>query len=259
MQSFGFGDHLVRAVERAGAAWFVANDVCSALEIGNSRQAVSRLDDDERDCVITNDAMGRGRETTIVSESGMYALIFTSRKEAAKTFRRWVTQEVLPAIRTTGRYEVDPPAANDTVIDGETRDELDAMRIKLALAREARVVFGARAARQAWRVLDLLPEMTCAFDEEGTAAAFRLRPGRQVPESVYGWMNARCEARAGHREWSMTLYESYVDWCEGEQLAGADIMTLTAWSRALNNLGIGHGRNSRAYRVGLRLLGASPA
>lgn len=118
LRSFGFGAQLVRVVEREGEAWFVANDVCAALEIGNSRQAVSRLDDDERDAVTTNDAMGRGQQTTIISESGVYALIFTSRKAVAVTFRKWVTGEVLPALRRTGHYEI---GAND-----DEEDEGDA-------------------------------------------------------------------------------------------------------------------------------------
>jgi len=95
----------VRVVDRAGEPWFVAVDVCLALDVRNPRKAVSRLDDDERDAVTLSDAIGRPQQMNTVSESGLYSLIMGSRKPEAKTFRRWVTHEVLPTIRKTGQYE----------------------------------------------------------------------------------------------------------------------------------------------------------
>lgn len=95
----------MRVVDRAGEPWFVAADVCQALEVRNPRKAVSRLDEDERDAVTLSDAIGRSQQMNAVSESGLYALIMGSRKPEAKTFRRWVTHEVLPTIRKSGRYE----------------------------------------------------------------------------------------------------------------------------------------------------------
>lgn len=106
-QTFNF-DHLpVRTVNRDGEIWFIAADVCAALEIVSSRQAVGRLDDDEKG-VCTVSTPGGRQEIMIVSESGLYSLILTSRKEEAKRFKRWVTHDVLPAIRTTGKYEAKP-------------------------------------------------------------------------------------------------------------------------------------------------------
>lgn len=84
-----FGD--VRTFVIDDIPWFVAVDVCDALDIGNSRQAVTRLDEDEKNTVIIN-------------ESGLYALILTSRKEEAKQFKRWITHEVIPSIRKHGLY-----------------------------------------------------------------------------------------------------------------------------------------------------------
>lgn len=105
LQTFEFAEkHDVRVVLRDKEPWFVAADVCRVLEIGNSRHAVSRLDDDEKDDVAINDAIGRSQATTTISESGLYALILTSRKPQARQFRRWVTGEVLPQIRRTGTY-----------------------------------------------------------------------------------------------------------------------------------------------------------
>lgn len=87
--------------------WFVATDVCRVLDITNNRDAVSRLDDDERmDGVGITDTVGRKNYATLVNESGLYSLIFQSRKPEAKAFRKWVTSEVLPAIRKKGYYGV---------------------------------------------------------------------------------------------------------------------------------------------------------
>ena len=110
---FNFGTHSVRTIEQDGEVWFVAADVCQVLGIANPRHAVSRLDDDERG-VVSSDTPSSNQhgsfgtvkqEVTTINESGLYSLILTSRKEEARAFKRWVTHEVLPAIRKTGRYE----------------------------------------------------------------------------------------------------------------------------------------------------------
>lgn len=89
--------------------WFVAKDVCQALLIKNSRDAVSNLDDDEISDVVLTDTRSKGggtqrRTLKIVNESGLYGLIMLSRKPEAKPFRKWVTKEVLPTLRKTGVY-----------------------------------------------------------------------------------------------------------------------------------------------------------
>lgn len=122
---FDFQDQPVRIIGKQEAPWFVAVDVCRVLDIGNSRDAVSVLDEDERDSVGIADAIGRDRDTTIISEAGLYSLIFRSRKPQAKEFKRWVTHEVLPAIRRTGRYEPGPvlPAAAPEAIESSAIEE----------------------------------------------------------------------------------------------------------------------------------------
>jgi prophage antirepressor-like protein len=94
----------LRIIMRGDEPWFVAADVCAALEIVNSRDALSRLDDDEKG-VGSTDTLGGKQEVAIVNESGLYSLILTSRKPEARRFKKWVTAEVLPAIRRTGRFE----------------------------------------------------------------------------------------------------------------------------------------------------------
>ena len=86
--------------------WFVAKDVCVVLEHSNHKMAIKTLEEDEVSSVYLTDAMGRKQETKIVSESGLYSLIFQSRKPEAKKFRKWVTSEVLPSIRRKGYYGV---------------------------------------------------------------------------------------------------------------------------------------------------------
>ena len=105
---FSFTTGAVRVVLRDDAPWFVAADVCAALSIENNRDAMSRLDDDEKG-VGSIDTLGGSQVMTIVSESGLYSLVLGSRKPEAKPFKKWVTSEVLPAIRKSGRYEVGDP------------------------------------------------------------------------------------------------------------------------------------------------------
>lgn len=85
--------------------WFVSKDVCDILEISNNRDAVSRLDDDEKATSVLPTQFG-AKEMWLINESGLYSLIFQSRKPEAKAFRKWVTSEVLPAIRRKGYYGV---------------------------------------------------------------------------------------------------------------------------------------------------------
>ena len=83
--------------------WFAGKDVCSAISIVNHKDALSRLDDDERRGSAVPTPSGE-QTMTLVNESGLYNLIFQSRKPEAKAFRKWVTSEVLPTIRKTGTY-----------------------------------------------------------------------------------------------------------------------------------------------------------
>lgn len=93
---------IIRAIEKDGEPWFVAADVCRALEITNTAVALERLDEDER----SKFNLGRQGDTWCVNEPGLYALVLDSRKPEAKAFKRWITHEVLPALRRTGTYSV---------------------------------------------------------------------------------------------------------------------------------------------------------
>lgn len=95
----------IRMEQVDGEPWFVAKDVCAALNISAHRDAIARLDDDERGSVVV-DTLGGAQSLGAVNESGLYNLIFQSRKPEARAFRRWVTNEVLPAIRRTGVFKL---------------------------------------------------------------------------------------------------------------------------------------------------------
>ena len=120
---FSFGNHEIRtATDEHGEIWFVANDICAALELTNPHKALAdHVDTDDLTQREVTDNLGRNQLTNHVNESGLYALIFGSRKESAKRFKRWVTSEVLPAIRKNGYYasneskSLQQPAAAETV------------------------------------------------------------------------------------------------------------------------------------------------
>ena len=96
----------LRAIMKDGEPWFVAADVCKALEVGNPSQALTRLDDDEKfTTIISNEGAASGISSlAFVNEPGLYTLVLGSRKREAKSFKRWVTHDVVPSIRKTGAY-----------------------------------------------------------------------------------------------------------------------------------------------------------
>ncbi len=94
-----FGE--VRVIEQNGAPWFVAADVCKALDIANPTDAIKRLDEDEK--ARLNLGLSGG-DTNCVNEPGLYSLVLGSRKPEAKSFKRWITHDVIPSIRKTGGY-----------------------------------------------------------------------------------------------------------------------------------------------------------
>lgn len=120
----------IRAVrDEDGEPMFVAKDVCAVLELKNPRSTLALLDEDEKGVHIV-DTPGGEQQMTIVTEPGFYKLVMRSRKPEAKAFQRWVTHEVLPALRRDGGYMV----ARD-----ETPEELMARALKAADATLARV------------------------------------------------------------------------------------------------------------------------
>jgi len=111
-----FGE--LRTINKDGEPWFVASDVCKALDLGSTHKAVDRLDDDEkgRNSIPT---LGGTQDMIVVNEPGLYSLILGSRKPEAKSFKRWITHEVLPSIRKNGGYiagQEDPELTEDELV-----------------------------------------------------------------------------------------------------------------------------------------------
>lgn len=119
LQTFSYESAKIRTSDVNGEPWFVAKDVCTILGLANVSQALSSLDDDEKG-ITTNDTLGGEQRMLTVNETGLYALIFASRKEKACEFKRWVRKEVIPSIRKTGAYSL--PARIDREKSKEIRN-----------------------------------------------------------------------------------------------------------------------------------------
>jgi len=148
----------VRVIERNGALWFVAADVCRALGVKNPSDALGALDDDEKG-IASIYTLGGAQEVLIVSESGLFTLILRCRDAikpgtAPHRFRRWVAGEVLPAIRRYGQYRPVSPVASSA--------QPDAGKVRLVTA--ARMIYGNRAASELWHKIGLptVPAMRLA-------------------------------------------------------------------------------------------------
>lgn len=139
LQIFNFENHEVRAQVIDDEPWFVAKDVCDILEISNSRDAVSRLDDDEKATVGLTDG-SQIRNYSIVNEFGLYNLVLSSRKPEAKVFKRWITHDVIPSIRKTGGYQVksDPWDTLTLMFEAskQTKEEVDEVKTRVVNLEE---------------------------------------------------------------------------------------------------------------------------
>ena len=103
----------VRTTTIGGQPYFVGKDVAGILGYSNTRKAlIDHVDEEDKDDVTIRDAIGRNQTMTAINESGLYSLILSSKMPSAKKFKRWVTNEVLPAIRKHGLYATDDLIAN---------------------------------------------------------------------------------------------------------------------------------------------------
>lgn len=181
--AYEFEEVPVRVVMIAGDPWFVASDLAKALGYTHTPHMVRNLQEDEKGVHIA-DTPGGEQNLNIVSESGMYAAIFKSRRAEAERFRRWVTGTVLPAIRKTGRFELagyDPPPVAPA--------DLDPIRLNanVAVVREARRLFGPEAARSVWTQVGLPAPIVDARV---------VIQGDNLAEPLKAWLEARQETTA---------------------------------------------------------------
>lgn len=108
VQLFNFENHEVRSLLVDDEPWFVGKDVAEILSYSNTRKALTDHvdDEDKMDGVTIRDSIGRNQKPVLINESGLYSLVLSSKLPSAKKFKRWVTSEVLPALRKTGQYQV---------------------------------------------------------------------------------------------------------------------------------------------------------
>lgn len=171
---FSFESHLVRVVaDEGGAPLFVAADVLGTL--GLDRKALERLDADEKG-VSSVHTLGGDQEMVVVNEPGLFSLVLGSRKAEAKRFKRWVTHEVLPAIRRTGAYVVREAVP---VLPAPTQDRVTSiLRIGEAVAKVPGVKFG----------IAMAATLTCIQENTGLSLE-SLRRSLPAAESPPATMN----------------------------------------------------------------------
>ncbi|GCD58211.1 phage associated-antirepressor BRO [Acetobacter pasteurianus NBRC 3280] len=186
---FNFEDQAVRVITRDGEPWFVLADVCSVLDIRNSRDAANRLDDDERGVSIT-DTLGGPQEMTVINESGLYSLVLTSRKPTAKRFKKWITSEVIPSIRKTGGYIVAAPE--------ETPEEL---------ALRAMTILQATVERQKQQLAEAQPKAEAHDRIAGADGSLNITEAAKAlqvrPKDLFAWLscNGWIYKRPGSLSW----------------------------------------------------------
>ena len=160
---FDFNGHSLNCVlDDVGDPLFRADDVCEILEFGNPRQALeSHVDPDDVRKLDTIDSLGRTQIANHVNESGLYSLIFGSKKPAARVFKRWVTSEVLPSIRKTGAYLATAP---DSALPAQ-KLALEAAEVKALVRVQQREFELSRAASEGAteRLENLCREMSNEF------------------------------------------------------------------------------------------------
>lgn len=183
LQVFNFEKRDVRVVMKKDEPWWVAKDVCDVLGYENSRKALAdHIDEDEKG-VTKCDTPGGPQEMNIITESGLYTLIMRSNKPEAKRFRKWVTSEVLPALRKTGSYSIKGDRVSESMKRADAM--LNNSRVRLAkfiretvkdiwdyLSPEAKQTYSAYVVEQATGQPGLIPlpviEKTYTATELGT-------------------------------------------------------------------------------------------
>ena len=144
----------IRTVMKDSEPWFVAADVCRALEISNPSMALDRLDPDEKMTLSSTDShsgqRGGAQMMNIVNEPGLYTLVLGSRKKEAKAFKKWITHDVVPSIRKHGLYAVDEVLADPDIL-------INALQA-LKKEREEKAALRQTVAIQSQQIMEMQPK-----------------------------------------------------------------------------------------------------
>ena len=154
IQICNFNGNDIRVIDKDGQPWWVAKDVCDILELTDARKSVELLDEDERNIIPVMDSLGRPQNTYVVNEPGVYSLVLRSRKPEAKAFKRWITHEVIPAIRKHGLYAA--PATVDEILTNP--DTFIKLLQEIKAEREKSAELSLQNARQAQIIHELKPK-----------------------------------------------------------------------------------------------------
>lgn len=232
MVPFVFNDNMVRGcLDDRGEPWFVARDVAAVLDLQNIRQNLESLDEDEKITVCNPDGNPRAgipHQYAMVSESGLYALIFRSRKPEARRFRKWVTAEVLPALRKKGHYARPGSVFGVDGVPGAALGMKPRMRkdVMTLAVRMAALDNGGTDEAVYWfrEISDMIGAETPPAMSELSAEA-----GRQVEAFA-----EQCLSLApGRKESAAMIYRAYLRWWDERQ---GKRLTLCAFGRALGRV-----------------------
>lgn len=183
---FTYADAQVRVVMVDGEPWFVLADLCKALDLSNPSMVADRIESDALSTAEVIDSMGRTQQARIVSEPGMYEVIFLSRKPEARAFKRWVTGTVLPEIRKTGGYNAAPALTGPQLVAAaliEANRMLEAKDERIAeLEPKAEIADKLLDAEGDLSVRDAAQSLTRAGIKVGQNRLFGLLENR------YGWI-----------------------------------------------------------------------
>ncbi len=238
--TFDFEGSAVRSLtDETGAPWWVGKDVCGCLGHINHRDALARLDDDEKDCVGIADAIGRDRETTVINEAGVYHLIFTSRTEAAVRFKRWLAHEVLPSLRATGRYEMEE-GSDEADPDGMALLDPDQERMWQGRILLYHRIWGRRGAQWAFKNSPLPPPPMHVRHNIDTSA----NPAADFVEECLE------SDPSGPGLPFMRIWHAYEAWCRDQSVAP---VSQTMLALSLKRMGIRKRRSGRSIYIGIAL------
>lgn len=206
-----FGE--IRVVEKDGEVWFVAADVTKILGYNNNSKAIKdHVDEEDKHLCKYNESLGLSKfGAIIINESGLYSLILSSKLPTAKKFKRWVTSEVLPAIRKTGKYELVPveveesPAQEGQYLD-LTQLELD-QRIKIAT-----IIASCRRER-----LALVAKVLSLDVEELKPVTPKRKRELATEDDIHDFIQGEWD-RLPETIPVILLYTKYQNWCRLKQL-----------------------------------------
>lgn len=238
---FCFESNEVRAVMIQDEPWFVARDICWVLSLKNVTEALRGLDEDERkqlDTNIINSEVG-GRGTLVVNESGLYSLVFKSRKAAAKRFRKWVTSEVLPTIRKTGSYDLKEKKVVD-VNHVHTRSTAAPNGLDIKYNLDLTKVIS-RPTREGLEILERLTGITFTDIRLGSDG---------VDDLFQKFIGECCDVAEGERVSSFVLYGAWRRWLSSG--CGRNDVGIQVFNR-LASAHFTKIKSSRMYYQGLKL------